>query len=51
MAVKAIAVSIGKNIIKTGIKIVPKPKPEKKVRKEAAKAAIGIIKIIMIVIF
>jgi len=38
MAVKAIAVGSGKNIPKTGSKIVPNPKPEKKVSIEANRA-------------
>tara|TARA_B110000014_G_C19995628_1_gene515840 strand:- start:823 stop:951 length:129 start_codon:yes stop_codon:yes gene_type:complete len=32
------AISTGKKIAKTGIKIVPRPNPEKKVRIEAIKA-------------
>ena len=42
MAVKAIAVFKSKNKANTGIKMVPKPKPEKKVRKDAAKAVMQI---------
>lgn len=38
IAVKPIAISIGKNKTKTGVNIVPKPNPEKKVSKEAPKA-------------
>jgi hypothetical protein len=36
--VRPIANSIGKNSIKAGVKIVPNPKPEKKVRIETKKA-------------
>jgi hypothetical protein len=36
--VKAIATSTGKKIIITGVKIVPKPNPEKKVSKAAKNA-------------
>jgi hypothetical protein len=39
MAVAATAIEIGKNIEKTGNKMVPKPKPEKNVKPDA-KAAI-----------
>src|SRR5262245_40035022 len=39
MAVSAIADSSGKKSAKTGIRIVPSPKPEKKVRQDAPKAA------------
>lgn len=42
IAVKAIAISIGKNKPNAGNKIVPKPKPEKKVKIEANNARIGI---------
>ena len=42
--VSAMANSIGKNSAKTGIKIVPKPNPEKKVRMEVKKATRQIIK-------
>ena len=38
------AISIGKNKPKTGNKIVPNPKPEKKVNIEAIKASVGITK-------
>lgn len=41
-AVKAIATSIGKNKAKTGIKIVPNPKPEKKVSSAAPRDTIAI---------
>jgi hypothetical protein len=46
--VKAMASSTGKNTINTGVNIVPKPKPEKKVRIETRKATteITIISII-----
>lgn len=37
IAVKVIAISIGKNSAKTGTRIVPKPKPEKKVSNDANK--------------
>src|SRR5690606_27086190 len=37
--VNAIANSTGKKIIKTGVRIVPRPKPEKKVRIATANAA------------
>ena len=36
--VNAIAISVGKKIIITGVKIVPRPKPEKKVSIAAPKA-------------
>ena len=42
--VSAIANSIGKNNAKTGIKIVPNPNPEKKVRIAVKKATRQIIK-------
>lgn len=42
--VNAIANSIGKNNAKTGIKIVPKPKPEKKVKIDVRNATRQIIK-------
>ena len=41
--VKAIATSTGKNIINTGVRIVPSPNPEKKVRMAARKATDDII--------
>jgi hypothetical protein len=34
------AISTGKNRVNTGIKMVPSPNPEKKVKAEAIKAAI-----------
>jgi len=37
--VKAIAISKGKKSAKTGIRIVPNPKPEKKVSSDAKNAA------------
>ena len=43
IAVKAIAISIGKNNPKAGNNIVPSPNPEKKVSAEANKATKGII--------
>jgi ribosome-binding factor A len=43
--VNAIAMSIGKKTAKTGIRIVPRPKPEKKVSIAVKKAARQIIKI------
>lgn len=45
MPVKAIANSMGKNNMKTGVKMVPKPKPEKNVRMEVAKAVMQMIMI------
>ena len=42
--VNAIANSIGKNKAKTGIKIVPKPNPEKKVKMEVKNATRQIMK-------
>ena len=42
--VNAIASSIGKNKAKTGINMVPNPKPEKKVRMEVKNATRQIIK-------
>jgi hypothetical protein len=39
------AISIGKNIIKTGVNKVPNPKPEKKVRMAVKKATIDMIMI------
>lgn len=39
-APKAIAISTGKNTAKTGIKIVPRPNPEKNVRMAVIKATI-----------
>jgi hypothetical protein len=42
--VKAMATSMGKNSIKAGVRMVPKPKPEKKVRREATAATKAIIK-------
>jgi hypothetical protein len=44
IAVNAMAISKGKNIAKTGIKRVPKPNPEKKVKPEARRAVIQIIR-------
>ena len=44
MAVKKIAISMGKKNPKKGNKIVPKPKPENKVRPEPNKATIQIRK-------
>jgi hypothetical protein len=44
MPVRAIASSGGKKIIITGVRIVPSPKPEKKVSSDAPKAVIQIIK-------
>lgn len=44
IAVKRIEVSIEKNRAKTGRRIVPRPKPEKKVSKEAPNAAKETIK-------
>ena len=41
----AIAKSTGKNIMKTGVSIVPKPKPEKKVNMAVIKAAKPMISI------
>ena len=41
----AIAISRGKKRAKTGIRIVPKPKPEKKVSSDAKNAAKQIITI------
>ena len=43
--VSDIAISGGKKISITGVSIVPKPKPEKKVRSAARNATIAIIKI------
>jgi len=37
------AISMGKNIAKTGARMVPKPKPEKKVKTAVIKAAKQII--------
>jgi hypothetical protein len=42
--VRAIANSMGKNRAKTGIKMVPKPNPEKNVRIEVKKATRQITK-------
>ena len=39
------AISIGKNNIKTGVNKVPNPKPEKKVRMAVKKATIDMIMI------
>ena len=47
--VKAIAISTGKKIIITGVRIVPKPNPEKNV-KIAAKNATRLMTIISIII-
>jgi len=38
IAVRAMAISTGKKMANTGIRIVPNPKPEKKVRRAVAKA-------------
>ncbi|GAA0714564.1 hypothetical protein GCM10009430_07940 [Aquimarina litoralis] len=43
--VKAMAISTGKKIIKTGVRMVPKPKPEKKVKIETKKATTEIMTI------
>tara|TARA_Y100000766_G_scaffold107305_1_gene91780 strand:+ start:161 stop:340 length:180 start_codon:yes stop_codon:yes gene_type:complete len=43
--VNAIAISVGKKIIITGVKIVPKPKPEKNVSIAAEKVTIDTMKI------
>ena len=43
--VNAIAISVGKKIIITGVKIVPRPKPEKKVSIAAVKVIIDTMKI------
>jgi len=43
--VSAIAISIGKNIAKTGAKMVPNPKPEKNVKTAVKNAAKHIITI------
>ena len=43
--VNAIATSVGKKIIITGVKIVPRPKPEKKVSIAAEKVTIDTTKI------
>ena len=43
--VNPIATSVGKKIIITGVKIVPRPKPEKKVSIAAVKDTIDIMKI------
>jgi hypothetical protein len=43
MPVNAIAISIGKKIAKTGVRIVPNPNPVKKVISEVTKAVIEII--------
>jgi hypothetical protein len=45
--VRAMAKSTGKNTINTGVSIVPKPNPEKKVRMAAKKAVRAMIKISM----
>ncbi len=42
MAVRIMAVSIGKNKAKNGVRIVPRPNPEKKVSMEAINATIPI---------
>ena len=41
--VSAMAISIGKNKISTGVKIVPNPKPEKNVSNDASAATTDII--------
>ncbi len=43
MPVKPIARSSGKKIMKTGVSIVPRPKPEKNVRMAARNATMQII--------
>lgn len=43
--VNAIATSVGKKIIITGVKMVPRPKPEKKVSIATVKDTIDIMKI------
>ena len=43
--VNAIAISVGKKIIITGVKIVPKPNPEKKVSIAAGKVTIDTMNI------
>lgn len=49
--VNAIAISIGKKIAKTGVKIVPSPKPEKKVSIAVKNAARQIIIISILMLF
>jgi hypothetical protein len=44
MAVSPIANSMGKKIAKTGVSRVPKPKPEKKVSRDAIAAIRGMSK-------
>lgn len=44
IAVIAMAISIGKNTTNKGVKIVPTPNPEKKVRMEVSKETAPIIK-------
>ncbi len=44
IAVKPMASSMGKKMAKTGVKSVPNPKPEKKVRSEANAATAGMMK-------
>ena len=44
MAVIATAISMGKNSTKAGVRIVPTPKPEKKVKMEVKKATPPTIK-------
>jgi len=44
MAVAAMAISIGKKMAKTGMRSVPKPKPEKKVRPATTRATTQIIR-------
>ena len=43
--VRDMAISIGKNKINTGVRMVPKPNPEKNVRREAKNATTLIITI------
>ena len=45
MAVSEIAISIGKKIANTGVKIVPNPNPEKNVRMEVRNATAQITRI------
>lgn len=48
IAAIATATSTGKKTTKAGVRTVPKPKPEKKVRPDAAKATMLIMKISML---
>jgi hypothetical protein len=45
IAVAAMAAGAGKKIMKAGSRIVPRPNPQKKLKKAPPKAAITIIKI------